>query len=158
MNKIIGKIIVLFFIFGLASCSYKPIFIEKDYDFEIKEVFLTGERDINRIIENKLKFITENKDKKKKSYTIEINSLKRSKTVSNDSKGDPLKFEMIILVEYKVKKNEAIVINKKIEKKNIYNNDSDKFKLEQTEDIIVENLSSNIGDIIISSIINLDDN
>mgnify|MGYP003311910323 CR=1 FL=1 len=65
---------------------------------------------------------------------------------------------MIILVEYKVKKNEAIVINKKIEKKNIYNNDSDKFKLEQTEDIIVENLSSNIGDIIISSIINLDDN
>ena len=45
-----------------------------------------------------------------------------------------------------------------IEKKNIYNNDSDQFKLEQTEDIILKNLSESIGDTIISSIINLDDN
>ena len=49
-------------------------------------------------------------------------------------------------------------LDKKIEKSNVYNNVSDQFKLEQTEDLILENLSENIGDIIISSIINLDDN
>ena len=45
-----------------------------------------------------------------------------------------------------------------IKKDNIYNNDSDQFELEQTEDIILRNLSDNASDIIISSIINLDDN
>ena len=49
-------------------------------------------------------------------------------------------------------------IKKEIEKNNIYNNDSDKFKLEQTKKLLLENLSENISDIIISSIINLDDN
>ena len=34
----------------------------------------------------------------------------------------------------------------------------DPFKLEQTENIILQNLSESVGDAIISSIINLDDN
>ena len=51
-----------------------------------------------------------------------------------------------------------ILLNNKIEEKNVYNNDSDPFKLEQTEDIILQNLSERIGDAIVSSIINLDDN
>ena len=45
-----------------------------------------------------------------------------------------------------------------IKQKNIYNNESDKFKLEQSEKIIIENLSEKISDNIISSIINLNDN
>ena len=50
------------------------------------------------------------------------------------------------------------MLNNKIEKKSIYNNETDQFELEQTEDIILQNLSESIGDNIISSIINLDDN
>ena len=46
----------------------------------------------------------------------------------------------------------------KTKQKNIYNNESDKFKLEQSEKIIIENLSEKISDNIISSIINLNDN
>ena len=49
-------------------------------------------------------------------------------------------------------------MKKTIEKNNIYNNDSDLFKLEQSEKIIIGNISGNISDNIISSIINLDDN
>ena len=102
MNNILSKTKILLLIFLLTSCSYKPIFIEKDYDFQIKEVLLTGEKDINKIIENKLKFIKQSDDGKKKNYTIEINSFKERKTVSKDSKGDPLKFKMSVKVEYKV--------------------------------------------------------
>ena len=40
----------------------------------------------------------------------------------------------------------------------MYNNDSDKFELEQTEDIILEKLTGSISDSLISSIINLNDN
>ena len=46
----------------------------------------------------------------------------------------------------------------KIQKSNIYDNESDKFKLEQNERIILENLAEKISDIIITSIINLNDN
>ena len=158
MNKILVKTIILFLLFGITSCSYKPIFLEKNYDFQITEIFLVGDKDINRNIQNKLKFIKNNDSKNKKSYTIDINSTKNREIVSKDSKGDPVKFELIILVEYKIINKNNILLDNKIERKNIYNNDSDQFKLEQTEDIILQNLSENIGDNIISSIINLDDN
>ncbi len=158
MNKILSKTLILFFIFGLTSCSYKPIFLEKDYDFEIKEVLPRGDKNINRIIESKLNFIKSSNENKKKRYTIEINSSKNREIVSKDSKGDPLKFELNILVEYKIMNNNDLLLNNKIEKNNVYNNNSDQFELEQKEEIILENLSKSIGDTIISSIINLNDN
>ena len=42
MNKILAKTIILFLLFGITSCSYKPIFLEKNYDFQIREIFLKG--------------------------------------------------------------------------------------------------------------------
>ena len=157
MNKILIKTIILFLLFGITSCSYKPIFLEKNYDFQIKEISLIGDKDINRTIQNKLKFI-KNDQNNKKNYNINIESTKTREIVSKDSKGDPVKFEISILVEYKILNNNNTLLDTKIEKKNIYNNDSDPFKLEQTENIILQNLSESVGDDIISSIINLDDN
>ena len=157
MNKILVKTIILFLLFGITSCSYKPIFLEKNYDFQIKEISLIGDKDINRTIQNKLKFIKNNQNNKK-NYNINIDSTKTREIVSKDSKGDPVKFEISILVEYKILRNNYTLLDTKIEKKNIYNNDSDPFKLEQTENIILQNLSESVGDAIISSIINLDDN
>ena len=158
MNKILVKPIILFLLFSITSCSYKPIFLEKNYDFQIRDISLVGDQDINRTIQNKLKFIKNNDSKDKKSYTININSTKNREIVSKDSKGDPVKFETNVLVEYKILNNNNTLLDTKIEKKNIYNNDSDPFKLEQTENIILQNLSESVGDAIISSIINLDDN
>ena len=157
MNKILVKTIILFLLFGITSCSYKPIFLEKNYDFQIKEISLIGDKDINRTIQNKLKFIKNNQNNKK-NYNINIESTKTREIVSKDSKGDPVKFEISILVEYKILNNNNTLLDTKIKKKNIYNNDSDPFKLEQTENIILQNLSESVGDAIISSIINLDDN
>ncbi len=158
MNNILKKISIVLLILGLTSCAYKPIFLEKSYDFDIKEIILSGDKNINRIIKNKLQFIKNSEDKGKKVYNIKIVSKKNRVIVSKDSKGDPLKFEMNIIVEYKIINNNNTLFNNKIEKNNIYNNDSDQFKLEQTEDIILKNLTRSISDIIISSIINLDDN
>ena len=158
MNKILVKVIILFFIISASACSYKPIFSEKEYGFEIEEIIIDGEKNINRIINNKLKFIKSTGRKEKKRYTIEIKTEKKIEIVSKDSKGDPLKFEMSILVEYNIINGGSSMLSSKIEKNNVYNNDSDQFKLEQTEDIILKNLSNSAGEIVISSIINLDDN
>ena len=158
MNNILRKTIVFISIFVLTSCSYQPIFVERDYNFKIKEVLLAGDKDINRIVNNNLKFIKNSESKKNKNFIIEIDSSKKREIVSKNSKGDPLKFKMIIKVKYKVLNNNSLEINNTIEKSNIYNNESDKFELEKNEGIILDNLARGISDNIISSIINLDDN
>ena len=158
MNKILIKTLIFVMFIVLSSCSYKPIFIEKEYTFEIEETIFKGEKDINRVIANKLKLIKKNDDPLKKKYFLVVDSKKRIEIVSKDSKGDPVKFEMFIEVNYKLKEDDETIFNKKIEKKNIYNNDSDKFELEENEKIILQNLAEKISDNIVSSIINLNDN
>ena len=158
MNNIFIKILTFFLIIGLSACSYKPIFSEQNYGFEIEKIILSGEKNINRIINSKLKSIKSDGENQKERYTLEILSKKMREIVSKDTKGDPLKFKMIILVEYKVSKEGNLIFSNKIEKNNVYNNDSDKFELEQTEDIILEKLTGSISDSLISSIINLNDN
>ena len=158
MNKTLAKFVLVFMILGLTSCSYSPIFSEKKYNFEINEIVLTGEKDINKILREKFNRIKNNQNLEKKEYKLLINSKKERKIVSKNSKGDPLKFELIITVQYEIIFNENLILKKIIKKNNIYNNDSDLFKLEQSEKIIIDNISGNISDKIISSIINLDDN
>ena len=158
MNKTLAKFVLVFIILGLTSCSYSPIFSEKNYNFDINEIVLKGEKDINKILREKFNRIKDNQNLEKKEYKLLINSKKERNIVSKNSKGDPLKFELIITVEYEIIFNENLILKKTIEKNNIYNNDSDLFKLEQSEKIIIDNISGNISDKIISSIINLDDN
>ena len=158
MNNIFIKTLTFFFIIGLSACSYKPIFSEQNYGFEIEKIILNGEKDINRVINTKLKSIKSDGRIKKERYTLVIQSKKNREIVSKDSKGDPLKFKMVISIEYKLSKKGNLILSNRIEKNNVYNNDSDKFELEQTEDIILEKLTGSISDSLISSIINLNDN
>ena len=158
MNKIFSKIITIAFIFLTASCSYKPIFSEKNYNFQIDELILYGDKDVNRIIGRKLSMIKKNQSLNYKNFVVIINSIKNKEIVSNDSKGDPLKFEINILINYKILENGQIILEREMEKSNVYNNKSDKFELDQDEENIMNNLSEKISDNIISSIINLNDN
>lgn len=157
MNKFLIKKTYLIIFLAIAACSYKPIFAEREYNFEIVEIIFSGEKDINRIISNKLSLIKANDKGIKKKYNILINTKKRKKIISKDAQGNPLKFEYVLVVDYSIIENNKILLKRDIEKKYIYNNDADKFKLEQNEKIISDNLSGDIGDMIISSIINLND-
>ena len=158
MNKALIIIGILFLTTTMSSCSYSPIFSEKNYNFEIEEVTYDGEKQVNKVIANKLNLIQKKEGLEKKKYKLNIFSKKKRNIISKDSKGDPLKFELIISVEYTVADNKSVLLNKELEKNNIYNSVSDLFELEKSEKIIIENISGNISDIIISSIINLDDN
>ena len=158
MNNFFLKSLTVFFILILSACSYKPIFSEKNYNFEIGEIIFSGEKYVNRIIGNKLDLIKKNKDQDKKKYNLLIQTDKEKLIVSKDSKGDPLKFDLIIRTYYEINYDKKLLFKKEIIKNNVYNNDLDKFKLEQNEKIILENLSEKISENIISSIINLDDN
>ena len=158
MNNFYIKYILTILFILLTSCSYKPIFSEKNYNFEINEIEYSGDKQISNIIKNKLNLIKKSEGQSKKEYNLSISNSKEKIIVSKDSKGDPLKFELIVTTTYEVKNDGNLLLNKKIKKNNIYNNETDKFKLEQSEKIIIENLSEKVSEVIISSIINLDDN
>ena len=160
MNKLIIKIIFLIYISLSLSCSYEPLYSGKTYNFGIEEINFEekGEKDANTIIKNKFKLIKEVNDKNFRKYTLLIKTSKIKKIVSKDSKGDPVKFELVLIADFEVIENEKILLSKNIERKNIYDNKSDKFKLEQTEKIIIENLARSISDMILSSIMILNDN
>ena len=158
MNNFFLKYLAVFFILTLSACSYKPIFSESNYNFEINEIIFSGERYINRIIKNKLDLIKNEKDQNKKKYDLLIQTNKERLIVSKDSKGDPLKFDLVVTTNYEISYEKRLLFKKEVIKNNIYNNDVDKFKLEQNEKIILENISEKISENIISSIINLDDN
>ena len=158
MNNFFLKYLAVFFILTFSACSYKPIFSESNYNFEINEIIFSGERYINRIIKSKLDLIKNEKDQNKKKYDLLIQTNKEKLIVSKDSKGDPLKFDLIVTTYFEINYERRLLFRKEIIKNNVYNNDVDKFKLEQNEKIILENISEKISENIISSIINLDDN
>ena len=158
MNNFFLRYLAVFFILMLSACSYKPIFSESNYNFEISEIIFSGERYINKIIKNKLDLIKNEKEQGKKKYNLLIQTNKKKLIVSKDSKGDPLKFDIIITTYYEISSEKELLFKKELTKNNVYNNDVDKFKLEQNEKIILENLSEKISETIVSSIINLDDN
>ena len=157
MNKFL-KFLAFFLILILSACSYKPIFSENNYNFEINDIIFTGERYINRIIKNNLDLIKKEDKQRKREYNLLIQTSKKKLIVSKDSKGDPLKFDLIVTTYFEISHNEKLLLKKELIKNNVYNNDIDKFNLEQNEKIILENLSQKISETIISSIINLDDN
>ena len=158
MNNFFLKYLAVFFMLTLSACSYKPIFSESNYNFEINEIIFIGESYINRIIKNKFDLIKNEKEQGKKKYDLLIQTNKEKLIVSKDSKGDPLKFDLIITAYYEISHDKRLIFKKEVIKNNVYNNDIDKFKLEQNEKIILENLSEKISETIISSIINLNDN
>lgn len=158
MNKFKIKHLVIISICLLTSCSYEPVFSNKDYGFEINEITLLGDKDINRNLKNNLNLIVNKGNSSGEKYNLSIDTEKERRVISKDAQGDPLKFELILSSSIIISDNQKTLITRKISKNYIYNNISDKFELEQNERIIMENLSEKIFDIVISLLMNLNDN
>jgi len=147
MNKILNYIFV-FFLFILFSCAYEPILNKKNYQFSINIINASGDNLINSIIANRFDNLKGNK----KKYDLTFTSKKEKNIISKDSKGDPTMFELLIIVNYNVKIDGKIILERNIKRNNTYNNISDKFELEKYEKSIIINLSNSISNNIVSSI------
>ena len=147
MNRIINYILLSFLLL-LSSCDYKPVLTNKNYSFSVNIVEIDGDQKINSEISNNLNYL---KGKEIK-YDLTLSSNKEKNILSKDTKGDPSIFEIIINVNYSVKKDNNILISNKINRKTTYNNITDKFELESYEKTIIDNLVSEISDNIMLSI------
>ena len=147
MNKILNYILI-FFLFILLSCGYKPVLTNKNYKFSISPKDISGDQKINSIIIEKFNSLRGEEEE----FYVSLSTTKEINIISKDSKGDPAIFELIINVNYNVERKEKILFQKNISKKTTYNNISDKFELDSYEKNIINNLSIDISDRIILSI------
>ena len=147
MNKILNYILI-FFLFILLSCGYKPVLTNKNYKFSISPKDISGDQKINSIIIEKFNSLRGEEEE----FYVSLSTTKEINIISKDSKGDPAIFELIINVNYNVERKEKILFQKNISKKTTYNNISDKFELDSYEKNIINNLSIDISDRIIFSI------
>lgn len=138
MNKLF-KFIILILI--LQACSYEPIYLNKNYNFQFSNINLLGDEQINKKIKNFLIY-NANGDK---SYGINLKTSKKREIVTSDSKGDPKIYKIIINLKYQIYQNEKEIKQDQIYKQVTYKSIKDKFELSQYENNILKNLSDNIS-------------
>jgi len=156
MIKFLKIYLILLVVILITGCSYKPILSKQNYDFSVEKVELNGDKEVNYIIKERL--INLKNQNTKNKYYVQIETSKIKNIISNDSKGDPSKLEIIISSTFQISNSEKLLIKRKVKMKNTYNNISDKLKLKKYELFIINDLSQKISDSIISTIVNINDN
>ena len=146
MKKIYNLILIILF-FNTTGCGFTPILSSSNYNFSYVIEESSGSERVNSYINERLR----NLNGKEKTYDVILNSREAKNILSKDSKGDPSILEIVINLNYIIKDNEKVLINKILTQRSTYNNISDKFELEKSEEILVENLTRDLAQNIISS-------
>ena len=145
MKKIIFINFFILLIF-ITSCGYTPIFSNKNINFTIADIELTGNNKLNKILNNKLN-IYKNLNSEKKYY-LKINTNVIKKTSSKDSKGNPKTFELTVIINTNIQDEKGNIREKLFIKSINYNNSNNKFDLKkyenQSSEILVNKISEEI--------------
>tara|TARA_X000000950_G_scaffold195480_1_gene235490 strand:+ start:618 stop:1073 length:456 start_codon:yes stop_codon:yes gene_type:complete len=132
----------------LANCGFKPIYSSKKSTFQIIEIINKNENKNSFLIENTILSLS-NKEALKK-LKLEINYDQSLTTILKDSKGDPSKKKISVIVNLKIKnEKDNFMTNKNFSEEFSYDVQSDKFKMSQYEDNIINNLNNKISNDII---------
>jgi hypothetical protein len=140
MKKNLITIVLL--LFAVASCGYKPIFLNEKNDLNIEKIEIVKENRLNKLIKNNLENIS-NQDSENK-ISLLINSQKTKSVISKDAKGNVQLLTMSLSVDVKIYKNDKVKSEKKFFESFSYSNDSNKFNLSKYEKNIEKNLRNNI--------------
>ena len=136
--------ILVLIIFGLTSCGYSPMYSSNnETNFEIYDLELKGDEQINNIIKNKFeKYFNNNNEKK---YIIKVRTSYEKISATKDRTGSTTHFKLIVklILNYErvdLKQNdlgkelsfsESIIIKK----------NQDKFEQDDYQNITIKNLS-----------------
>ena len=143
-KNLIKLLILLFFIYG---CGYSPIFSNKDSNFSIYELSVSGNSKLNKIINGRLDNYKGSDNQKKISLTIE--TYLNKEVASRDSKGNPKTYRINLESNISIKDLNGNVKNKSFSKSVDYNNRSNKSNLKKYENETSKNLAEKVADEII---------
>ncbi len=138
MRKIIIIVIASFI---LNNCGYTPIHSSKEKNFYIEKITQKNTSKLNSKITNNLKIFSN--ENSKNIIEIEIESVKKIETTQKNSKGDPSKFEMTIMLTMNII-SEKYNKTKSFSSNFNYSNNENKFSLKQYEKEIENNLIDKI--------------
>ena len=126
-------IIIAIALFTLNNCGYTPIYLSKNNNFYIEEISQGNKNKLNSEIINIIK--KNSNQNSKNTLVLMISSNKKIDIITKDKKGDPSKFQMIILLNINILKKNKYEMNKtKSFSTNFnYNNNVNKFTLKQYE-------------------------
>ena len=143
-KNLIKLLILLFFIYG---CGYSPIFSNKDSNFSIYELSVSGNSTLNKIINGRLNNYKGSDNQKKFSLTIE--TYLKKEVASKDTKGNPKTYRINLESNISIKDLNGNVKNKSFSKSVDYNNRSNKSNLKKYENETSKNLAGKVADEII---------
>ena len=142
----IKKLISILIFVSLTSCGFQPIYsLKNKISYEIKEIELIGDKNINRKI-IMLTGLKENKPQKN-SYNLNLKSEKKVSVIAKNKSGNASVYKTTIDVELTLRDSDDL--SKIFKTKNFslsftYNNIENKFDLQQSQKNIEENLIKNI--------------
>ena len=132
----------------LTSCGFKPIYNSKNSNFQIIEINNKNESKNSYAIENMVMSLS-NKDALRR-IKLAIDYKQSITTILKDSKGDPSKKKLSIVVNLEVKnERDNVLTNRNFNEEFSYDVQSDKFNMSQYEDNIINNLNNKISNDII---------
>jgi|TARA_B110000977_G_C10699125_1_gene346629 outer membrane lipopolysaccharide assembly protein LptE/RlpB len=142
------KIFLFLCFFSLFNCvGYEPLFSTKKLSYYIESIENVNNDSITKKISKNL---DNNKIKKinKKGYMLEISSIKNNVVTSRNSKGQVSTYEMTLDVNVKVFDNITnLLIGKlRLNKKFSYNNQVNKFDLNQYKKNIMKGMINKISE------------
>ena len=152
----LNKIFYLFLLLFLTSCGYEAMYSQKNtkyYDFSIKELTFTGERNINLRIKSKLNNYT--LLEKDKNFTLNISSSKEKVILAKDTAGNATSFKSIIKVDAQILIENKFLKDLQIIESFDYDNITNTFDLKNYEKEIINNLSEVASEKLISKLANI---
>ena len=109
----------------LYSCGYTPIYSSNKSLFKVNNITYENNK-YNRWVAKSIKSISN--DQAQKVIDLEINTIRKKKTVAKNSSGDPEIFELIIDVEVTIDDKKKLFVQSQK-----YNNSANKFDLRKYE-------------------------
>ena len=140
------KIFIICILF-ISSCSYQPIYLNKNLkNFEFQKIFTEGEKDINKQIINSIG-LKENRLNNNLNELLLTSELNINET-SKNSKGQVNSFRSKIITNLTISKEEDIILKKTFIEEFSYNNKDNKFELlqyqKEVRDILINKIVEEI--------------
>ena len=136
------KIILISLIIFLSNCAgYKPIFTSDQTNFYIEKIEISDDsKHVRKLIKSLKPYSVDNG---KQSITLKLDLNKQENVIMKDSKGDPASYEIKIELNVNVIKKDGT--NKLTFRENFtFNNQSNKFELNQYKKNMETNLTNRI--------------
>ena len=119
MKKFYNIIPLLICFFLINACGYEPIFLKEKLNFFINKIEFSGDRKINRLIDQNL--YSYKKINNKKEINLQINSEKKTSVSSRNSSGDPNSYILDIKIDIKAFINSNKILQQSYSKQSSYN-------------------------------------